>query len=126
MATTTRCRLMLMLMLVPALASGCARPVVVGSAPAAEAAVLVVANQTDWEVLIELVPGDPDTGALTLGQIAPGESLAFENVPPNRLVTLRAAVPGTARILTGPARSFAPGERWEWLIHPGSGWRLAP
>jgi hypothetical protein len=107
------------------LAAGCARQAAVVSDPAtASPAILVVANQTDWELLIELLPEDARDGALTLGQIPPGESAAFENVPPNRTLTLRASVLGTARLLTGPVRDFRPGERWEWLIHPASGWQM--
>lgn len=105
-------------------ATGCARHAEVVSDPGAAAtAVLVVANQTDWDVLIELVPEHGETGALTLGQALPHEATAFENVPAHQAFTLRATVIGTARMLTGTTRVFEPGERWEWLVRPGVEWQ---
>jgi hypothetical protein len=105
-------------------AAGCVRHAEVVSDPGAlAAAVLVVGNQTDWEVLIELVPEDGATGALTLGHAPPNEATAFENVPARQAFTLRATVIGTARMLTGPTRVFEPRETWEWLIRPGTEWQ---
>lgn len=110
-------------LIVAVMTSGCARAAEVVTDPGSAApAVLVVANQTDVEILVELMPADEPTGNLTLGQVPPGEATAFENVPARRPFTLRASVPGTTRMLTGPTRSFEPTERWEWLVRPTPEW----
>lgn len=108
-----------------AVLGGCARQVEVVTDPAVgRSATLVVGNQTEWTVLIELQPSDEPGTTFTLGQVPPEESVAFENVPSGRALALRASVLGSTRMLTGPVRTFQPGERWEWLLRPGDAWRV--